>query len=95
MSDPEHIGVIVERVVREMGRLKMFCDDHDKVVAGKNAEIARCHDLMFTAANCDPEIDRRGPHCYCVRRQRTDDDGFRCPFWAVDHCDVDGWEPPE
>lgn len=67
----------------------MFCDDHDKVVAEKNAEIARLRDVMFTAANCDPGRDR--PDCY---DPDEDCQCSRCMFWTSSDCDVDGWEPP-
>jgi len=51
------------------------------------AEIDRRGDLLFKVADCDPERDR--PDCWEAG------DCQNCPFWASNHCDVDGWEPPK
>jgi hypothetical protein len=117
MTEPEHIGAIVRRVVRKMSKkLSDALDDLaeawdpeigileaatdpvgfvDAVAAelrDNQAEIARLRDLLFAAASCTPERDRRG---FCQRRSHDLDAMWRCQFWKDGHCDVDGWEPPE
>ena len=93
MSGPEHIGAIVERVVRDMDKERGITA-HEMIEVA-DGEIARLRQLMFEAyancyrfGDCTGLDDRDGAVTY---EEYCRD----CDWCASDRCDIDGWKIPE